>query len=177
MQKNPTYCRQIISDLSPSCKPREFRELSASFLIKISASSPRLICKLTIYLLTILLSFLLPVILSGKNYLLHQTFKNFAGHVRRVQRISRTLWMPLMYMYVTILSWSFRHGKYFTMFKKLFFTDISNSDLILFLEVPYEILFALRVLAQNVGLPSVGIEPTTLRLRVPCSADWANRAG
>ena len=30
---------------------------------------------------------------------------------------------------------------------------------------------------QNVkGSPNVGLEPTTLGLRVPCSTDWANRA-
>ena len=41
---------------------------------------------------------------------------------------------------------------------------------------PSEILIALRVLAQNVNPPTVGIEPTTLGLKVPCSTDWANRA-
>ena len=30
---------------------------------------------------------------------------------------------------------------------------------------------------QNKKSPNVGLEPTTLGLRVPCSTDWANQAG
>ncbi len=80
-----------------------------------------------------------------------------------------------MYMYVTILSWSFRHGKCFTMFKKLFFRLFKlRFDFVPW--SPSEILITPKVLAQNVGAPNVGLEPTTLGLRVPCSTDWANRA-
>ncbi len=75
-----------------------------------------------------------------------------------------------------ILAWSGRHGKYFTMFNKLFFRPIKlRFD---FLPCSHcEIIISLRLLAQNVSPPNAGLDPTTPGLRVPCSTDWANRAG
>jgi hypothetical protein len=59
------------------------------------------------------------------------------------------------------------------------FNQLSHGAWITLLSVNHEAksnMFLKTVACKNYFSPNVGLEPTTLRLRVSCSTDWASRA-
>ena len=58
----------------------------------------------------------------------------------------------------------------------VFPSNLEAPSNLLCLSSPPSLLSVSPMLCGNSWAPNVGLEPTTLRLRVSCSTDWANRA-